>query len=179
MLGSLVISAISREMMARVNVPERDRNPVRLYVDEFENMASESFEGLIAEGRRFGLSLVLSHQTLSQLPTKLRSVVRNNVGVQIIFQCGFEDARMVTRELPEGIEVANVRALEVGQAFLMMRDGSTRMVQFSRPKKPGLDEETVAFRRSVLQLASPNTPAIVPQGENTDASVNGAPEDLL
>jgi len=135
MMGSLMVSAIAREMFSRVNEPERDRNPVRLYVDEFENMASDSFEGLIAEGRRFKLSLVLSHQTLSQLPNRLRSVVRNNVGVQILFQCGYEDAQIVSRELPEGVSAGSMRSLSVGQAYVMGRDGEAVLVQFAAPRR--------------------------------------------
>jgi len=181
MLGSLVVSAISREMMARVNVPERDRNLVRLYVDEFENMASESFEGLIAEGRRFGLTLVLSHQTLSQLPTKLRSVVRNNVGVQILFQCGFEDARLVARELPSGIDAATLRALEVGQAFLMMRDGTARSVQFNPPKRTPSLKRVATFRQLVLRGDNSDLTeeAVAPSSEPLPESATDALEDLL
>jgi hypothetical protein len=150
MLGSLLVSAIAREMMARVNVPERDRNPVRLYVDEFENMASESFEGLIAEGRRFGLTLVLSHQTLSQLPARLRSVVRNNVGIQLIFQCGFEDATAVANELPEDVKASDLRALGVGEAFAMSRDGEAARVKFDRPEPAPHPAAVEAYRARVL-----------------------------
>ncbi len=182
MLGSLIISAISREMMARVNVPEKNRNHVRLYVDEFENMASESFEGLIAEGRRFGLTLVLSHQTLSQLPMKLRSVVRNNVGVQILFQCGFEDARSVARELPDGIEAANLRSLEVGQAFLMLRTGSTKSVQFNPPQRPPTVTKIEAYRNLVLHREVAELPPTffeVDDDEIDEPESGLPPEELL
>ncbi|MBS1714608.1 MAG: type IV secretion system DNA-binding domain-containing protein [Armatimonadetes bacterium] len=137
MFGNLVVSAIAREMMARVRVPEKDRNPVRMYVDEFENMASEAFEGLIAEGRRFKLSLVLSHQTLAQLPSKLRSVVRNNVGVQILFQCGFEDAQALNREIQseDDDEDGDLRALEVGEAYVVAGDGTVKSVRFDAPNE--------------------------------------------
>lgn len=160
MLGSLIVSAISREMMARVNTPESKRNPVRLYVDEFENMASESFEGLIAEGRRFGLTLVLSHQTLSQIAPKLRSVIRNNVGVQIIFQCGYEDARVLARELPEGVEPATIRALEVGEAYVLGRSGEAVLTKFNAPRK-ALPPEDVAAYRATLHV-EPQKPKALP-----------------
>lgn len=151
MLGSLIVSAITREVMARVNVPEKQRNPVRLYIDEFENMASESFENLIAEGRRFKLTLVLSHQTLAQLPARLRSVVRNNVGLQVVFQCGFEDCQGLARELPDGVNAADLRALGVGEAYAMYRDGETIHVQFNAPmRKPSL-HQTEAYRKEVLK----------------------------
>lgn len=160
MLGSLLVSAIAREMLARVDVAEKDRNPVRLYIDEFENMASESFENLIAEGRRFKLSLCLSHQTLVQLPSKLRSVVRNNVGIQILFQCGFEDAQAVSRELPESVGAANLRSLKTGEAFVMYRDGETFRVQFNPPFRKPSNRRATEFRNRVLaavENASPST----------------------
>ena len=150
MFGSLVVSAIAREMLARVDVPEKDRNPVRLYVDEFENMASESFEGLIAEGRRFKLSLVLSHQTLAQLPTRLRSVIRNNVGLQILFQVGFEDAQIVARELGEETALEDVRQLGVGEAFVQTRDGEAVLIQFDAPLKRPSERAVKRMRAAVL-----------------------------
>jgi hypothetical protein len=150
MLGSLLVSATSREMMSKVNVPEHQRNPVRLYVDEFENMASSSFEGLIAEGRRFGLTLVLSHQTLAQLPARLRSVIRNNVGLQMLFQCGFEDAVTISKELPEDVDAESLRTLETGQAFVMKRDGETDLVQFHAPGAKPTAKAVREFRDQVL-----------------------------
>lgn len=161
MFGSLVVSAIAREMLARVDVPEKDRNPVRLYVDEFENMASESFEGLIAEGRRFKLSLVLSHQTLAQLPAKLRSVVRNNVGLQVLFQVGFEDAQVVARELGPNVSLEDVRQLGVGEAFVQTRDGDRALVQFDPPLKKASDKAVRRFRAEVLARC-PETVAVEP-----------------
>jgi DNA helicase HerA-like ATPase len=182
MLGSLVVSAISREMMARVNVSESKRNPVRLYVDEFENMASESFEGLIAEGRRFGLTLVLSHQTLSQLPGRLRSVVRNNVGIQLIFQCGFEDAKLLARELPTGIGLAELRALEVGQAYVMLRDGTADAVQFHPPLDAPAASVVAEYRLSVLrahQSKTESTPAATPTAKPKSKRDSAAKEEWL
>jgi len=150
MLGSLFVSCLSREMMARVNVPESHRNPVRLYVDEFENFGSESFEGLIAEGRRFGLSLVLSHQTLAQIPPRLRSVIRNNVGLQILFQCGYEDSRQLKHELSEDCSISDLRCLTVGQAVVMKRDGTCQVAQFSRPKVSPSPADIATYRNEVL-----------------------------
>lgn len=155
MLGSLIVSAISREVLSRVEVPERNRNPIRLYVDEFENMASASFESLIAEGRRFKLSLVLSHQTLSQLQIRLRSVIRNNVGLQLIFQCGFEDAKTVSNELPNDLGVAQIRELGVGQAIVMTRDGEAQTVQFDAPSKLHPPKRVAEYRRLVLSKLNP------------------------
>jgi hypothetical protein len=162
MVGSLLVSAIAREMMSRVNAPQSRRTPVRLYVDEFENMASERFESLVAEGRRFNLSLVLSHQTLSQLPGKLRSVIRNNVGLQIIFQCGCEDARVLARELPDQFDFSDIQGLAVGQAILLKRDGSAEAVQFDRPRMGRAPHLVAAYRQRVLARFPQPTAPILP-----------------
>ncbi len=175
MIGSLVISSIAREMLARVNVPERLRNPVRLYVDEFETMASDAFEGIIAEGRRFGCMLVLAHQTQSQIPARLRSVIRNNVGVQVIFQVGFEDASSIAKELPKEVTAPDLRSLAVGQALVMWRDGETVHVTFSKAENRSSPGAAEAFRASVLPSrpakANPGVPVPEPKSDNARSPV--------
>lgn len=151
MMGSLVVSSIARAMFSRVNVPEAKRNPVRLYVDEFEAMASEAFEGLIAEGRRFKLSLVLSHQNLAQLPPKLRSVIRNNVGLQALFVCGYQDATELIRELPEDMELEDLLELQPGEMFLMPRGQDLQHVQTFLAENCIGSKEVAEYRRSVLE----------------------------
>lgn len=151
MLGSLIVSAISRSMLARVTTPECKRNPVRLYVDEFENMASETFESLIAEGRRFKFSLVLSHQNLAQIPPKLKAVIRNNVGLQALFCCGFQDARELIWELPEGFGIGRLTSLQPGEMLLMPRGGTPQVVQCTLAPMHSNREAFQDYRSVVLQ----------------------------
>lgn len=162
MVGSLVVSSIAREAMARISEPEFKRNPVRLYIDEFENMASEAFESIVAEGRRFKLSLVLSHQTLSQLAPRLKSVIRNNAGLQIVFQCGYEDAVQISRELREGIDAASLRSLGVGEAYLVQRSGEAELVRFSWPGRLAPSSETAEYRKIVLNAVPKDSPESKP-----------------
>ncbi len=179
MMGSLLVSAISREMMARVNVPEAKRNPVRLYIDEFENMASSTFEGLIAEGRRFKLSLVLSHQTLAQLERRLRSVIRNNVATQIVFQVGFEDAMTMQKELPN-TSGDDIRGLTVGQAIVLWRDVERLKVQFKGPQPRFSDYWTEQYRLHIISKLPPPpivAPICVPNAKSDMRRPNW--EDLL
>lgn len=150
MMGSLVISSVTREIMARVNVPEGERNPVAMYCDEFENMASEAFESLVAESRRFHCSFTAGHQTASQLPPRLRSVIRNNAGVQVFFQLGSDDARVAAAELPKEFTALDLRAQSVGEAIVMKRNGTAVRVQFNPPSKAWPLRSTMAFRDQVL-----------------------------
>ena len=88
-------------------------------------VATDRFETIIAEGRKFGLGLCLSHQNLTQLPQSLRQVVLNNVQTQLYFQTGAADAGELAQEVlmdcPRGeIRSALIRQ-KVGEAFLVRR----------------------------------------------------------
>lgn len=151
MLGSLLVAAITRTMLARVNIPEVRRNPVRLYIDEFENMASESFMELIAEGRRFKLSLLLSHQNLSQLTPRLLSTIRNNVGLQILFRCGFQDAKQLVSELPDGFDLESLLGLQTGEMFLMPRGAEANQVRCALMDTTVKTDDLALYREEILR----------------------------
>src|SRR5262249_36882664 len=101
LMGSLIVNALTAAIM-RGDRPEKDRFPVFLYLDEFENFVgtSEQFEAIISEGRRFGLGLCLSHQSCSQLDVRLRHLIRNVVHTQIYFATGAVDAESLANEIP-------------------------------------------------------------------------------
>ena len=125
LVGGLLVSALQTAIMARVDQPEKERVPVNLYIDEFETMATERFETILAEGRRFGLGLTLSHQNLSQLPQALRHAVLTNAQTQLYFQTGATDATELAREVTCGQPREWIRTALVGQAvgeaFLVRR----------------------------------------------------------
>lgn len=133
MMGRLVLSSVCREIFARVDVPESKRNPVRLYVDEFEHFGTSEFEHILAEGRRFGLSLVLAHQTLAQLSAKLRSMILNNVGTKIFFRCGREDSATLSKDLTGDPQALALHKLPVGEAFLWRRGLDPVHVEINAP----------------------------------------------
>jgi hypothetical protein len=143
LIGGLLVSSLQSAIMARANLPEGKRNPVTLYVDEFETMATPSFATIIAEGRRFGLSLVLAHQNLSQLDTGLRSCVRNNVFAQVLFQAGASDASELAGDVfgcgpKETVRQALV-SQKVGEAFVARRGEATVQVATIYSPDPKID----------------------------------------
>src|SRR5207248_7777845 len=73
LLGSLLVSQLQLATMRRAEMPEAERKPFVLYIDEFQNFASdaESLEKILSEARKYGLGLVLAHQFTSQLPAEL------------------------------------------------------------------------------------------------------------
>lgn len=145
--GGLLVSGLQNAMMARADVPEAERRPVYLYLDEFETMATDRFEAIIAEGRRFGLSLTLSHQNLSQLPVGLRQVVLNNVQTQLYFRTGAGDAAELARETVSDASKEEIRLAmmtqDVGEAFLVRRGQETVRLAVPRYADPSPAPEAV------------------------------------
>ena len=72
LLGALLISSFSQAAEARRHIPEHERRDFTLYVDEFQNFATESFSSILSEARKWRLSLVAANQTISQLPDGLQ-----------------------------------------------------------------------------------------------------------
>lgn len=162
LIGGLMVSSIQNAIMARADLPEAERPAVSLYIDEFETMASDSFQTIIAEGRRFGLSLVLSHQNLSQLPSDLRQVVRNNVHLQLYFQTGAIDASDLASEVVSKDSRDAVRqtliSQAVGEAILVRRGRPSLRIKTIHSPDPKADSQTVTRlkRTAIERIGSPS-----------------------
>lgn len=131
MLGSLLLSSISRELFSRAG-SQSTHNPVRIYVDEFEHFAAD-FETMLCEGRRFDLSLVLAHQTLAQLTPQMRSMTLNNVGVKLAFRCGREDSPNLSRDLTGDPKAVDLNDLPPGEALLWVRGYAPELIEVNAP----------------------------------------------
>jgi hypothetical protein len=102
LLGAFLATAFAQAAEARAVIPEHQRVDFTLYVDEFQNFATDSFALILSEARKWRLSLTLAHQFLGQLPPPLRQAVLGNVGSLVAFRVGAEDAEKFAAEL--GIE---------------------------------------------------------------------------
>ncbi|HUW71827.1 MAG TPA: CxxC-x17-CxxC domain-containing protein [Candidatus Humimicrobiaceae bacterium] len=110
LLGALVITKLQLAAMSRVDTPEEKRQDFYLYVDEFQNFATDAFINILSEARKYRLCLTLANQYLGQLEemtpagrsTKVRDAVFGNVGTIVCFRIGAEDAEFLEKEfIPE------------------------------------------------------------------------------
>ena len=99
LLGSLFMAKIQMTAFSRSGIPQRQRVPFYLYIDEFQNFATESFEVILSEARKYGLSLVMAHQSLSQIPDDLRGLILASAGVQVYFRVNRTDANLLAKEV--------------------------------------------------------------------------------
>lgn len=95
MLGSLLVSKFQLDVMSRANVTPEKREPFHLYVDEFQNFATDSFADIFSEARKYGLALIIAHQYINQVSTHLMDAIMGNIGNMAVFHIGSTDAKML------------------------------------------------------------------------------------
>lgn len=102
LLGAMLITKIQLAALSRANIQESERQDFYLYVDEFQNFATDSFATILSEARKYRLNLIVGHQYIAQLEqeknTKVRDAIFGNVGTMIIFRVGAADAEYLETE---------------------------------------------------------------------------------
>ena len=130
LLGALLITKMQLAAMSRVDIPETQRKDFYLYVDEFQNFATESFANILSEARKYRLNLILAHQYIAQLVFDSNSTVRDavfgNVGTLITFRVGASDAEFMEPEFTPALTLEDLVNLPKYSIYLkLMIDGVT------------------------------------------------------
>lgn len=128
-LGSMLVTKFQIDAMSRADIPESERRDFYLYVDEFQNFATESFATILSEARKYRLNLTMANQYVAQLligdkNTKLRDAVFGNVGSLISFQVGSDDAETLSLQFEEAVTANDILSLPKYHAYArLMVDG--------------------------------------------------------
>jgi len=128
LLGGMLITKIQLAAMSRVDMSEGDRLDFYLYVDEFQNFATESFANILSEARKYKLNLILAHQYINQLifdgNATVRDAVFGNVGTIVSFRVGAEDAEALEKEFEPVFMMNDIVNLSKYHIYLkLMIDG--------------------------------------------------------
>jgi type IV secretory pathway TraG/TraD family ATPase VirD4 len=99
-LGGLITSTLMNAATTRHGLPEAARRPFFLYVDEFPNLTTKSFAGMLSEARKYRLGLILASQHLSQADTDVSDAIFGNTGNMVVFRVGAKDTPFFARQLP-------------------------------------------------------------------------------
>ncbi len=126
LLGSMIVTKLYLAAMSRVDVLEKDRQDFYLYVDEFQNFATESFADILSEARKYRLNLIVAHQYIEQLPEEVSAAVFGNVGTLLCFRVGAADAEVLVKEFAPFFEEEDLVNLPAFSIYLkLMIDGIT------------------------------------------------------
>ena len=108
-LGAFIVTKIQLAAMSRSDIPNvEDRRPFYLYVDEFQNFATDSFATILSEARKYGLNLTVANQYISQMQDTVRDAVFGNVGTMISFRVSADDAPILSKQFEPQFEPADL-----------------------------------------------------------------------
>ncbi|MDA1038645.1 MAG: type IV secretion system DNA-binding domain-containing protein [bacterium] len=160
--GAVLITKLYQASMQRIRLPEEQRIPFYFYVDEFQNIATKTFENILAEARKFGFALTVANQNLSQLSASLRSSLFGNVASLVVFQISAEDAAIMANEMQPVFEVSDMINLSEREIYVKMTIDGRRWDPFSAevlfvgdPKHRSFKEEII--KQSREKYATPRT----------------------
>ena len=104
-LGAFMVTKIQLAAMSRSDITDiADRRPFYLYVDEFQNFATDSFATILSEARKYGLNLTVANQYISQMTDTVRDAVFGNVGTMISFRVSADDAPILSKQFEPQFE---------------------------------------------------------------------------
>jgi len=130
-LGALIITKIQLAAMSRANIPLDERTPFYLYVDEFQNFATESFAVILSEARKYGLYLTVANQYVAQMPEEVREAVFGNVGSMVTFRIGAADATFLSKYFEPVFEPTDLVNLNIQNIYVAMSIDGQTSVPFS------------------------------------------------
>lgn len=149
LLGGMLITKIQLAAMERVDTPEKDRKDFFLYVDEFQNFATESFANILSEARKYRLDLTMAHQYMEQLDEMVLAAVIGNVGTMITYRVGSTDAEILAKEFaPTFIEEDLINLPKFHVYLKLMIDGVASR-PFSATTLPPIGSPTGSTERVV------------------------------
>lgn len=137
-LGTLVMMRVQAAALARSSVSRAERKPFSVFVDECQSFTTAGMETLIAEGRKYGLRMVLANQNVDQLSPRLRRTILGNVGTLIGFRLGIGDAHDLEPEFAPHFDAWDLSRLQTGRAVVKttFADGSSGVFDVRTPLPP-------------------------------------------
>ncbi|MDP2629913.1 MAG: TraM recognition domain-containing protein, partial [Candidatus Uhrbacteria bacterium] len=129
--GSLLITKIQQQGMKRAFMEEKKRADFYLYVDEFQNFSTKTFDDILSEARKYRINLTVSHQFLGQLSQNARETVFGNVGSMITFRMGADDAAYLSQEFAPRFSGHDIMNLDVRALYVKMSIGGSTPPAFS------------------------------------------------
>jgi len=172
--GSMFLTKIKQAGMERASIPEADRKDFYLYIDEFHNIVTQTFENILSEARKYALNLTIAHQYIGQLIPQVQHAVLGNTGSLICFRVGGEDAVKLKPEFEPLFGVKDMINLAVGEIYVKMTiDGesydpfSAETLRVLPPTHPSYRKEIMDASRRKYSISKDDAAKLIAEEEAT------------
>ncbi|MDR2541541.1 MAG: hypothetical protein LBD11_07485 [Candidatus Peribacteria bacterium] len=163
LIGKILTMQIKLSALKRAKIAEEDRVPFYLYVDEFQNYVSTSFESILSEARKYRLGLVVAHQYVDQLKTEglggsldLSKTIFGNVGSMFIYKVGAPDAEFLTKEFEPEFNQTDLTSTEafMGACKISINNQQSRPFSFKAKVPYGLPAKNSPEKVQIIKQIS-------------------------
>lgn len=183
LLGAMLITKIQIAALERASIKPEERKDFYLYVDEFQNFATESFATILSEARKYRLNILMANQYIAQMDEAVRESVFGNVGTLISFRVGPSDAPYLAKEFMPTFEETDLINLDRFHIYLKMSIQGITCPPFSAETLPpsqdkiGLADQVIEASRKTY--AQPLKKAEKEVHEQAQSKIIEAFEDLV
>lgn len=154
LLGMIFVMKFQAAAMGRATVSEEERTDFSLYVDEFQNFATDSFEGILSEARKYRLNLVLANQFMTQLNDKIREAIIGNVGTVISGRIGTTDAELMVKKFTPTFDEEDLTKLPNFESVASVMINNVPSAPFSMALVPPLGKPNPQLTNALKRLSA-------------------------
>jgi hypothetical protein len=147
LIGLILVGKILMAALSRVDANVKTLSPFYLYIDEFQNVTTDSIATILSEARKYKLGLNLAHQFIAQLDDKIKNAVFGNVGTMAVFRVGNDDAQYLESQFLPTFSSNDIMNIENLNCYLKMLSQGTPQkpfnikIKFAPPGKPEIVED--------------------------------------
>ncbi|MCF7834043.1 MAG: type IV secretion system DNA-binding domain-containing protein [Candidatus Pacebacteria bacterium] len=144
LIGLVLVGKIQMAALSRVDMFGKPMNDFYLYIDEFQNVTTDSISSILSEARKYRLSLNIAHQYINQLEEGIKNAVFGNVGSMAVFRVGTEDAQFLEPKFKPTFSSQDISKIDNFNAYV-------NMLIKGEPSKP-FNIETLAPEKGNLDI---------------------------
>lgn len=131
LIGLLLVGKIQMAALSRVDMFGKPMNDFYLYIDEFQNVTTDSIASILSEARKYRLSLTIAHQYISQLEENIKNAVFGNVGSMAVYRISTEDANFVEQKFKPTFTASDIMKLDNFNSYVSMLVNGTPTKPFN------------------------------------------------
>ncbi|MFY9228396.1 MAG: TraM recognition domain-containing protein [Candidatus Microsaccharimonas sp.] len=154
LLGMIFVMKFQAAAMGRADIPEAERVDFTLYVDEFQNFATDSFESILSEARKYRLSLVLANQFMTQLTDKIREAIIGNIGTVISGRIGITDAEILQKKFIPTFDAEDLTKLPNFKTITTVMINNVPSAAFSMSLIDSIGQSNPQLKDALKKLSS-------------------------
>lgn len=152
LIGMIIVGKLLMAALSRADSIGSDLPPFYLYIDEFQNITTNSISSILSEARKYKLSLTVAHQFIAQLDEKIRDAVFGNVGSMALFRVGSEDAQVLEKQITPTFVANDLMNIENRNAYMRIIARGVPTTPFSM-HTIDLPKPDLAYARELIEYS--------------------------